>query len=79
MMQSIDKLTSCTSLNILLLSVDPGYLQAAFLCGGNPRIKKRQDRGTPTQLTCRGAPCGYPQIYAFTSPYVLVQDMSKAN
>ena len=23
--------------------------QAAFLCGGNPRIKKRQDRGTPTE------------------------------
>jgi hypothetical protein len=23
-----------------------------------------QDRGTPTQLACRGAPCGYPQIYS---------------
>ena len=27
---------------------DPGYPQAAFLFGGSPRIKKRQDRGTPT-------------------------------
>jgi hypothetical protein len=21
-----------------------------------------QDRGTPTRLTCRGAPCGYPMV-----------------
>jgi hypothetical protein len=41
-----------------------GYPRATFLCGGNPRIKKRQDRGTPTQVTCRGAPRGYPKIYA---------------
>jgi hypothetical protein len=32
--------------------------------------------GTPTQLTCRGAPCGYPKISAFTSLYVLVPDVS---
>ena len=48
-------------------------------------------KGTPRQLTCRGAPvlsffyagfpphknaaCGYPQIYAFTSLYVLIQDV----
>ncbi len=27
--------------------------------------------GTPKQLTCRGAPCGYPQISAFTINYQL--------
>ena len=36
---------------------------AAFLCLGFPPNKKttRQDRGTPTQLICRGAPRGYPE------------------
>ena len=29
--------------------IDEGYPRAAFLCGGHPRIKKRQDRGTPTE------------------------------
>jgi hypothetical protein len=33
-------------------------------------------RGTPTQLTCRGALNGYPKISAFTSLYVLVQNVS---
>ncbi|WP_310419336.1 hypothetical protein, partial [Chamaesiphon sp. OTE_8_metabat_110] len=28
------------------------------------------------QLICRGAPCGYPTIYAITSLYILVQDVS---
>ncbi len=30
--------------------------------------------GTPTQFTCRGSPCGYPQICAFTSFHILVKD-----
>ncbi len=33
-------------------------------------------KGTPTQLTCRGALHGYPKISAFTSLYVLMQDMN---
>ncbi len=34
-----------------------------------------QDRGTPAQLTRRGAPCGHPEIHAFISLYVLLKDM----
>ncbi len=33
-------------------------------------------RGTPTQLTCRGAPCGYPGARVNTSIFKLVQDVS---
>ncbi|MCY7335953.1 MAG: hypothetical protein LH613_07025 [Chamaesiphon sp.] len=29
-------------------------------CTNTKLLLLRQDRGTPTQLTCRGAPCGYP-------------------
>ncbi len=32
-------------------------------------------RGTPTQLTCRGAPCGYPGARVNTSIFKLVQDV----
>jgi hypothetical protein len=32
---------------------------------------------TLLQVICRGAPCGYPKISAFTSLCVLVQDVSK--
>jgi hypothetical protein len=38
-------------------------------------LPKNSHSSTPTQLTCRGAPCGYPQIHAFTSSYILVQDV----
>jgi hypothetical protein len=34
-------------------------------------------KGTPTQLACRGALHGYPQISALTSLYLLVQDVPK--
>ncbi len=32
-------------------------------------------RGTPTQLICRGAPCGYPGSTVSTNIFILVQDV----
>ena len=47
------------------------------------KTSNSRDRRVPTSgVFMRGEPphknaaCGYPQIYAFTSPYVLVQDVS---
>jgi hypothetical protein len=34
-------------------------------------------KGTPTQLTCRGALHGYPRISALTNRYALGQDVSQ--
>jgi hypothetical protein len=60
-------LTSCNSLRILVLTVDPGYPLSGVFIRGFPPNKKKTRQGTPTQLTCRGALNGYPKISAFTS------------
>jgi hypothetical protein len=53
-------LTSCTSIKILVISVDLG---------------RAQDHA-PTQLTCRGAVLCPPWGYRSNSIYELVQDVS---
>ncbi len=53
-------LTSCTSIKLLVISVDPG---------------RAQDRA-PTQLTCSGVALCPPWGYRSNSIYALVQDMS---
>ncbi len=68
-------LTSCTNTSELVKAQILGYPQASFLLRGSPAIKKRQDGAPPTQLTCRGAPCGYPGSTVSTSIFKLVQDV----
>jgi hypothetical protein len=36
-------------------------------------------KGTPTQVTCRGALHGYPKIHVFTRISGLLEDMSTPN